>query len=413
MKYIVLVGDGMADYSLKELKRRTPLEAAGIKNLNYFARAGTLGLIRTTPRGMTPGTDVANLAILGYDPQRYYSGRGPLEALNQGIRYGRQDIIFRCNLVTAANGKLIDYSAGHVTSEEGKELFRALNREIGTCSLKFFPGVSYRNLALLKKPAGLASLLSLRTHPPHDVMGKKFSVIFPKGKGAGMLIGLMERSREILETHPVNARRKRHGKGPANMIWLWGQGTRPEMPSFYRKYGLKGAVISAVDIVKGIGRATGMEIIDVPGATGYFDTDYEGKARYALKALKKNDLVFVHVEAPDEAGHNGDIKAKIKAIEDFDRKVAGTVLKGIGAYGNYKILALTDHPTPISLRTHAPDPVPFAIFKNGDNKRGKAGFNERDAKKSRLFFNKGHKLMEFFLKNTLTPALSPRGRGIR
>jgi len=402
-KYIVLVGDGMADYPLTELKGLTPLEAARKPNLNFLVKNGILGLIKTTPQGMVPGTDVANLSILGYDPARFYSGRGPLEAMNFGIKIRKGDLVFRCNLVTVGNGRLIDYSAGHIATEQARVLIKKLDRELGSSLVRFYPGVSYRHLVVFRHLSRIQkrNLLNLKCMPPHDVMGHPLKEILPEGKGAELLHKLMFDSQKILESQS----QWKSGKCKANMIWLWGQGERPKMPSFYKKYGLKGAVISAVDIVKGIGRAIGLDVINVPGATGYYDTDYQGKATYALNALKKNDFVFVHVEAPDEAGHNGDIRQKIKAIENFDKKVLGTIIKGMKKFGNYKILVLTDHPTPISLRTHTSDPVPFVIYKkegsmpfenNPENNSG-INFDEKNAERSRLFFTEGYRLMKFFL----------------
>lgn len=397
MKYIVLVGDGMADYPLKELGGLTPLEKAKKTNLDFLAKNGILGMVKTTPRGMTPGTDIANLSILGYDPGKYYAGRGPLEAMNSGINIGRGDIVFRCNLVQVKNGKLIDYSAGHIETAQAKILIKTLNKKLGNRFIRFYPGVNYRHLLVIKTRSRkkICQLLSVKCFPPHDVMGRPLKEILPKGNGAEILLQLMEDSLRVLKSQK------------ANMVWLWGQGEKPRMPAFFKKYRLKGAVISAVDIVKGIGKAIGLRVINVPGATGYFDTNYKGKAEYALNAMKKLDFVFIHVETPDEAGHIGDVKAKIKAIEDFDKKVVGTILKGIERYSDYRILALTDHPTPISLRTHTADPVPFIIYGKGGAStffksdssitKGDTNFDEKCASKSRLFFKEGHKLMKFFL----------------
>ena len=396
MKYMVIVGDGMADYPITELNGLTPLEVARKPNFDFLVRNGILGLVKTTPERMTPGTDVANLSILGYNPSKFYSGRGPLEAINFGINISKEDIVFRCNLVTVQDERLIDYSAGHIDTEIASLLIKELNQKLGNRFVKFYPGVSYRHLMVIRhqSPVSRRRLLNVKCLPPHDVMNRPLKEILPMGRGTEVLHQLMADSQKFLENYPG----WKIGKHKANMIWLWGQGKKPGMPSFLKRYGLKGAVISAVDIIKGIGRAIGLDVIDVPGATGYYDTNYEGKARYALNALKKNDFVFIHIEAPDEAGHNADIKEKIRAIENIDKKVLGKVITGMKKYGDYKILALTDHPTPISLRTHTADPVPFVIYKNkiGTATIFQFHFDERSAKKSKLFFKQGHELIKFF-----------------
>jgi 2,3-bisphosphoglycerate-independent phosphoglycerate mutase len=403
MKYIVIVGDGMADYPLRSLGNVTPLGAARKPNLDFLAANGILGLVNTTPKGMTPGTDVANLSILGYDTKKFYSGRGPLEAMNFGIKLSKENIVFRCNLVTVCKEKLADYSAGHIETKQAKVLIGELGRKLGSSSIRFYPGVSYRHLMVIKCKSRVLKnqLLRVKCLPPHDVMNKPLKEILPEGKGSEVLLKLMSDSRRVLSKHK------------ANMIWLWGQGEKPDLPLFHKKFGLKGAIISAVDIMKGIGRAAGFDVINVPGATGYYDTNYEGKAKRALSALKKNDFVFVHIEAPDEAGHNGDVREKIKAIENIDKKVVGTIIEGMKKYSDYRILALTDHPTPISLKTHASNPVPFTMYGEGKGKvcrhcGGQASgttkrkdsphFDECSAEKSKLFFRKGYNLMKFFLR---------------
>jgi len=397
MKYIVLVGDGMADYPIKELGGRTPLEVARTPNMDYIARYGRLGRVRTIPEKMKPASDVANLSILGYDPQKFYSGRGPLEAANLGVELEDDDVAFRCNLVTVANDKLIDYSAGHISSKEAAILIKSIDDSLGTDRIKFYHGISYRHLMLVKRGAE-QHLADLKCNPPHDISGQDISKNLPKGEGSEVIIKLMEDSRKILEKHEINLVRIDLKENPANMIWLWGQGKKPAMPAFQAKYGLSGSVISAVDLLKGLGKILGLDVINVPGATGYYDTDYEGKARAALRSLEEKDFVFVHVEAPDEAGHNGDLREKITAIERFDQLVVGTILKAFKRKKNFRILVLPDHHTPVSVKTHTAEPVVFGIFGKGIIARGFLNYSEKEAEKSDLYFEKGQELMEYFIK---------------
>lgn len=415
MKYIVLVGDGMADRPLKALGNRTCLQKAHTPNMDRLASEGEVGKARTVPHGIDPGSDVANLSILGYDPSKYYSGRAPIEAEYRGIKLGPKDVAFRCNLVTLkyaspphpplAKGGLVggiavmqDYSAGHISTKEAALLIRAINKKLGTKDISFYPGMSYRHLMVWKNGKE-----KMRCTPPHDISGKKIDAYLPKGDGTGVLLSLMERSTEILRSHPVNQKRTRDGLSPANIIWLWGQGRKLTVPSFKKKYNLKGALISAVDLTKGLGICAGFDILNVKGATGYIDTNYIGKAKAALNALKKYDIVYVHVEAPDEAGHNGDLKAKIQAIEDFDRKVVGTILDGMKRFGDYSILLMPDHFTPISVRTHTSAPVPFALYRSsglsGKLRGGARAYSESICRmKNALVFEKGHRLMDYFVK---------------
>lgn len=397
MKYIVLVGDGMADYPLKELDDRTPLEAARTPNMDFIARYGMLGRVKTIPDKMTPASDVANVSILGYDPKVFYTGRGPLEAANLGIRLEDNDVAFRCNLITVSGDTLTDYSAGHISSKEAAILINFVDKNLGTDNIKFYPGVSYRHLMLVKRGAE-QHLENLECKAPHDILGKNISENLPKGEGADILIKLMEDARKILGSHEINLVRVDLKENPANMIWLWGQGKKPSMTAFQEKYGLTGSVISAVDLIKGLGRILGLEVIDVPGATGYYDTDYEGKARAAIKSLGNRDFVFLHVEAPDEAGHNADLREKITAIERFDQLVVGTILDAFKRRKNFRILVLPDHPTPISLRTHTADPVCFGIFGKDVAEKSFSKYSEKEAAKSDLYFEKGHELMDYFIK---------------
>ncbi|ABK14336.1 MAG: cofactor-independent phosphoglycerate mutase [Methanothrix sp.] len=358
MKYVVLLGDGMADWPMEALGGRTPLQVARKPNMDSIARIGRCGLARTVPEGMTPGSDVANLSIMGYDPRRYYTGRAPLEAAAMRIPLGEKEVAFRCNFVTVMDGIMDDYSAGHITSEEGAEIAESLKKVIP--GGRIYPGVSYRNIVVLKVCRDAVCT------PPHDIMGKPISDHLPRGDDAHILIDIMERARPLLEEHPVNRRRVSMGLKPANMIWLWGQGPAPSMPRFHEIYGLKGAVISAVDLLKGLGVCAGWRVIDVPGATGTIDTNYAGKVRAALEALGSVDLVYLHIEAPDEAAHSGDVEQKIRAIELFDERVVGPMIHGLERSGEaWRVLLLPDHPTPIEIRTHSTDPVPFAIAGSG------------------------------------------------
>jgi len=398
-KYIVLVGDGMADYPIEALEMRTPLEAGRTPNMDFIAKNGELGQVKTIPDKMSPASDVANLSILGYDPKKYYSGRGPLEAANLGIELEDDDVAFRCNLITAAGDTLLDYSAGHIKSKEAEQLIRLLDRKLGTNKIRFYPGVSYRHLLLAKRGAEL-KLQDLKCRPPHDISGESISKNLPKGDNADLIIKLMLDSREILSSHEINLVRVDLKENPGNMIWLWGQGKKPNMPKFMDKFGISGSVISAVDLIKGLGRILGLEVIDVPGATGYYDTNYEGKARAAIASLDRNDFVFVHVEAPDEAGHNGDLREKLTAIERFDQLIVGPMLEYCKDKTDFRILVLPDHATPVSLKTHTAEPVPFAIYGKDIVSKGFLNYSEKEAAKSELIFKNGYQLMEYFILDT-------------
>jgi len=406
MKYIILLGDGMADRPLAELGGRTCLQAANTPNMDQIASLGEVGMVHTVPDGFPPGSDVANLSVLGYDPRLYYSGRSPLEAASIGVELGPDDVAYRCNLVTlrVTSGKasssgtrravMEDFSAGHISTQEGRQLIEEIDARLGSDRLRFHPGVSYRHLLVWK--GGKASV---ECTPPHDIQDKDVTDYLPRGDGDDVINQLMESSYDVLSAHPVNKSRAEKGKRQANSIWLWGQGRRPLMPTFREKYGLEGAVISAVDLTKGIGIYAGFEVITVPGATGWIDTNYVGKAEHALWALKTKDIVYLHVEAPDEAGHTGDVKNKLRAIEDFDEFVVGNIIHGMKQFDAYRIMVLPDHPTPLEIRTHTADPVPFAIY---DNARERAGdpvqYDERIAeRKDALIIKEGHTLMDYFL----------------
>jgi 2,3-bisphosphoglycerate-independent phosphoglycerate mutase len=363
MKYVLVIGDGMADYPVPELGNLTPLQAAHKPNMDSIAAKGRSGLLRTVPDGLTPGSDTAILSVLGYDPQRVCAGRGPLEAAARGISLKDDDVAFRCNLITEEDGLLVDYAAGHISSNEASQLIDALKGVLEKKGkLEFFSGLDYRHFLVLRS-FPYSDLIECT--PPHDAIGAEVAAILPRAKSeeaeqaANLLRETIQQSKSILETHTVNMARQKAGKRAGNMIWLWGGGTKPVMASFKEKYGLSAAVISAVDLVKGIGIYAGMKVINVPGATGLADTNYEGKADAALKALEDADFVFVHVEAPDEAGHVRDYELKVKTIEDLDKRLLGRILRGLKE--PYAIAVLPDHPTPIRVGTHTRDPVPFAI----------------------------------------------------
>ncbi len=391
MKYIFLVPDGAADYPLEELGGKTPLDFAKTPNMDFLARGGILGTVMTIPNGMQPGSDVANMSLLGYDPRKYYTGRGFFEAAELGVELKEGEFAFRCNLITEENGLIKDYSSGHISSEEAKELIFALGSALGGEEFRFYPGLSYRHILITK-----GDLDKIEFTPPHDAIGQEVFETLSKDPKAARLNELTYASKDILSIHPVNLNRIKAGKRPANMIWLWGQGRAVDIPSFFDKFSLKGGVISAVDLIMGLGRSVGLKTIRVPGATGYFDTDYEAKGRYAVNALKDLDFIYVHVEAPDEAGHIGDAEAKVKAIEDFDEKVVGTILKGL-AGSDFRVLIAPDHPTPVSVRTHVAEEVPFVLYDSTGKKEGIGPFNEAHAKESPIRLTAGFKLIEELL----------------
>lgn len=396
MKYIVLVPDGMADEPVEQLAQKTPLEVAETPNMDYIVQNGLLARARTIPSNLSPASDVANLSILGYDPHKYYSGRAPLEAAYMGVELPEGSLAFRCNLVTVSDGNMADYSAGHISSKEAAILIEELNKGLGGAEVRFYPGVSYRHLMVLKNDA-VEELASAICTPPHDILGQPVKKYVPKGRQVQFLIDLMERSKNILGAQEINRVRVDLGENPANMIWLWGQGGKPVMPLFKDKFGLTGAVISAVDLIKGIGKIIGLDVINVEGATGYYDTNYTGKAKAALDALKKKDFVFVHVEATDEAGHNGDLRMKIATIERFDKMVVGPILEAYRGRQDFRLLVLPDHATPVSLRRHTADEICVAMMGYGIAKNGFSSFSEAEAKKSDVFFE-GHQLMDVFLR---------------
>uniref|UniRef100_A0A831UBZ7 Cofactor-independent phosphoglycerate mutase n=1 Tax=Geobacter metallireducens TaxID=28232 RepID=A0A831UBZ7_GEOME len=398
MKYIVLLGDGMSDEAVKELDGKTPLQAARTPHMDTMARRGRIGLARTVPKGLPPGSDVANLSVFGYDPRSCYTGRSPLEAASMGVHLGPDDVAFRVNLVSLlpTKGTLVmnDYSAGHITTDEGRELIEAIQQQLGGDEFQFYPGVGYRHLMVWRNGKS-----GMTVTPPHDISGQSILDYLPKGDGADQLISLMNSSQLIFNNHPQYRRRLDAGKVPANSIWLWGHGKAPRMELFRDKFGLTGAVISAVDLINGIGIAAGLDVVRVKGATGYIDTNYEGKVQAALEALESHDYVYLHVEAPDEASHSGNLAHKLQAIEDFDSRVVGPIMEGIRRFGSYRILCTPDHPTPIRLRTHTDAPVPFILYDGRERENGStAGYDEDSALASGLVIEEGHRLMDLLLE---------------
>lgn len=408
MKYVVIIGDGMADYPVHQLGNKTPLQVAKKPNMDFLAIRGITGLVKTIPDNLSPGSDVANLSVMGYDPETYYTGRSPLEAVSMGIELNPEDMAFRCNLVTLSDEdnyrekSMVDYSSDEITSEEAAELIAEINRHLKSSEISFYPGVSYRHCMVWRNIEGEFALT-----PPHDISGKKIASFLPKGKFADKLLDIMIESYRILKEHPVNLNRISRGLKPANSVWLWGQGRKPNIPSFVEKYNLEGSVISAVDLVKGLGICMGLKSVKVKGATGNIHTNFRGKAEAALQELNSGkDFVYIHVEAPDECGHRYETENKVKAIEYIDEKVVGVLLEGLKQFDRYRILILPDHPTPLSLRTHTSDPVPFVIFdsekhgKNGNNANNGniSGYDEFQAKNSGIFIEKGHELMDYFIK---------------
>ncbi len=398
MKFLCLIGDGMADFPLDARGGRTPLQLASTPGLDALASEGLCGLYWPIPRDLPPGSDIGNLSLFGYDPHGTFTGRAPLEAANQGISLGPDDVAFRCNLVTLDDGVMKSFTADHISSEEAAKLIRTLDAECPhACS--FYPGVSYRHLAVIPggevKPGALVATVCT---PPHDISDQPYGEHLPKGPAGEYLRMLMEWSRPILEGHPVNAARRAAGHLPATSIWLWGQGQAPRMEAYRERFGVSGAVISAVDLVKGIGVCAGLEVINVPGATGYIDTNYEGKVEAALRALERVDFVYVHVEAPDECAHEGIIDKKIAAIEAFDSRVVGPCLEAARSHADWRVLAAPDHVTALSSRTHAGGPVPFAVWGCGVASNGVARYDEASAEAGGLVIDPGYALIPWIIR---------------
>lgn len=394
----------MSDLPIEELGGKTPLEYANTSNMDFIAQNGQIGLAATIPDTFPPGSDVANMSILGYDPKKYYTGRAPLEVVNMGIELGRGDVAFRLNFVTLsasvknADSKMDDFSSGHISSDESALLIKSLEGEIGGDVFSFYSGVSYRNIMICHDIAIEEELLKLKCTPPHDISGRSVADYLPRGDIGKKIIKITLQAEKILAEHPVNLARRAEGKKEANSIWLWGQGSAPSMPLFRDIFGLEGGIISAVDLINGLGKAIGLKSVRVEGATGYIDTNYSGKVDAALEILEERDFVFLHVEAPDEAGHNGSLKDKLKAIEDFDEKIVGPVLKVARERKNLHILVLCDHATPVSLKTHTDAPVPFVLYPSVEANMTSKGYSEKNAFFTANNAMPGCMLMNYFLK---------------
>lgn len=400
MKYLVLLCDGMADTPVPELGGKTPMEAAQKPNMDALAREALVGTAKTVPDGMKPGSDVANLSALGYHPADCYTGRSPLEAASIGVDLAPDEYAIRCNLVTLsdepayADKSMVDYCAGDISTAEATELIHFLAEHLPE-GVRLYPGVSYRHCLVWKNPAEDIGELT----PPHDISGQKITGRLPDPAKAGVLLELMEKSFDLLKNHPVNQKRVAEGKRPANSMWFWGQGRKAALRPFKELYGLNASVISAVDLIKGIGILAKMEVLDVPGATGYIDTNFDGKAQAAMDAFARGqDLAYVHVEAPDECGHRGETANKVRAIELIDGKILGPVRKALEAQGDYRILVLPDHPTPLAIRTHSSEPVPYLIYDSREKHPGVASFTESTARAAGNYEPDASVLMKSLIK---------------
>lgn len=398
-KYVILVPDGMADLPVPKLDGATPLKVAKTPWMDKLAAAGEPGLARTIPEGMEPGSDVANLSIMGYSPREVYSGRAPFEAASMGITLLPNDVAFRLNLVTLERNFTVmaDHSADHISTSEAHDIISEMVPVAEQFGLAIVPGVSYRSLLVWRDGPE-----HCQTHAPHDIPGQFIATKLPTGEGADVLLRLIIKSWRLFETHPVNQRRKRRGQGPANSVWPWGQGRAPRIKTLKQRFGISGSVVAAVDLVRGIGKYAGLDVIDVPGATGYLDTNYQGKVDAALESLKEKDFVFLHVEAPDEAGHSGQLDLKIKAIEDFDEKIVGPVLTGLQQFPKWRLLIMPDHQTPIVTRRHSSDPVPFILLDSAkwdpDAKEPEEGFSEEKAAACGNSVEDASKMIELLLQ---------------
>ena len=403
MKYVVILGDGMADYPMPQLDNKTPLQKANKPNIDALAKKAVVGLVQTIPQGIPPGSDAANLSVMGYNPQIYYTGRSPLEAVSIGIELKETDVALRCNLVNLSEAEdnyidktMVDYSSDEISTDESRILIEAVNEAFKNDAFTFYPGISYRHCLVWNN-----GKTGLGLTPPHDISEKKITEYLPK-EPSGLLLDMMKRSYDILKDHPINKARRERGLRPANSIWLWGEGKKPALSSFKEKYNISGAMISAVDLLKGIGICAGLESIDVEGATGNIHTNFIGKANEAVKAIDSGkDFVYVHVEAPDECGHRYEIENKVKSIELIDSQVLKPILDGLKKYDEYRILILPDHPTPLSLRTHTSEAVPFLIYDSTKPVESPASsYDEFEAKKSGVLIPEGYKLMDYFIKGS-------------
>ncbi len=398
-KYVVLLCDGMADYPVEELGSKTPMGASVTPNMNKLAKVSRMGLVKSVADGLKPGSDVANLSILGYNPDIYYSGRSPLEAGSIGIDMKPTDVSFRCNLVTLSDEEkyedktILDYCADDISTEEAKILIDYLAEKLNNEEFQLYSGVSYRHCLIWNN--GTLDVGTLT--PPHDITGKPIKEYIPTAENAKKLYDMMVKSYDLLKDHPVNKARIERGKRPANSMWFWGEGVRKALMPFDEKYGFKGSIISAVDLLKGIGKFSGMNVVDVEGATGYIDTNFDGKAQACIEELEKGqDFVYIHVEAPDECGHRHEIENKKKSLELIDEKILGPVLEALEKYDDYKILICPDHATPLALRTHTNDPIPYLMYHKNDEVEGQPEFTEETAKATGVYVEEGHTLLQMF-----------------
>lgn len=402
MKYVMIHGDGMADLPCDELNGKTPLEAAYKPNMDLIATRGRIGLVATIPPGMPPGSDVGTMTMLGYDPAVYHTGRAPIEAASQGIALNAQDVVFRMNLVSlqpGPDGRAImhDFTSGHISTGEAAEIVADLARELAGNGIEFFKGVSYRHLMVWRRGPS-----ETRLTPPHDISDKPIESYLPAGEGAERLSSIMRRSAEILKDHPVSRKRRAEGKTAPTSVWLWGQGTRPAIPPLKARFGVDGSVISAVDLVRGLGRLAQLEVITVPGATGFLDTDYGAKARYGVESLRRHDFLLLHIEAPDEAGHMGRPDLKVEALERIDELIIGPLLRTLPQLGDFALLLMPDHATPSKLKTHSNETVPFAIVHSKElgrttetsGRQRKLRYTEAEAAQTGVFVSAGHRLIE-------------------
>ena len=395
MKYCVLIVDGAAGQPLAQCGNKTTLELASTPNLDRMAKEGTVGLVRNVPDGMEPSSACACMSVLGYDPAVYYKGRSAIEAISMSIPFNDNDVLFRCNLVAVRDGAMLSYCAGHISSNEGRTLIEEIDKKLGGKGIKFYPGVSYRHIC---KISGYAEALSAVCTPPHDIPNKPIAEFMPNGAGSKLLIDLMERSREVLRNHPVNIKREKSGEIPATMIWLfWNSGKIPKLPSFKKKYGLSGAMTSGVDLLRGLAKMAGLDVLEIPGVTDNIDNDYAAQAIGALKAFEDHDIVIIHVEAPDEAGHSGSAENKIASIEMIDHEIVSRLIDWNA--DNLRVLVLPDHPTPVAVQTHTSDPVPYVMWSKGIAHNGAKRFTESEAKSTGIFWADGYNVMDKFLRS--------------
>ena len=402
MKYVVVLCDGMADYPVPALGEKTPMMCAKKPNIDRLAKTSEVGLVRTVAKGLKPGSDVANMSVMGFDPKKYYTGRSPLEAVSIGVKLSDEDVTLRCNLVTLSDEEnyedktMVDYSAGDISTKEAREIIKSVQEFFGNEIYTYYGGVSYRHCLVVH--GGTTDLGSMT--PPHDISGRVVGEYLSKSENAAPLVDMMKRSYDFLMKHPVNIERMKRGERPANSIWLWGEGRKPGLPLFSDLFGKTGSVISAVDLLKGIAICSGMSTPEVEGATGYIDTNFEGKAEAAVKELANGkDMVYIHLEAPDECGHRNEPENKVRSIELIDQRVLPIVLEALEKYDDYKVMILPDHPTPIVTKTHAADPVPYMIFQKSKPQNGVDTINEETASATGVFVEDGPSLMPHFLND--------------